>query len=329
VERYQPLLFQPDRSLVGCSLTSILEEMRATLFPELEGQEIEVRIAAEGPLAYVEREFMGPGRHLVVFHPVLNNPQTPIEVLRFIAKHELTHLVCPPRMLAGRIATHYPEFWVREAAVGPERHAVWAWVYRNFRRCARHTRLGYNVSRKWVALRESPRTPYTPSLPFNGERCWESICPEDGAQLQLPPDWPTRPLPFVMQVDELDLHWVHDRLDVPKAGALHATQREAERSVLGGLECAREAPGGGCRCGTIIVVDTSAANIWAGDSGSALGHYRSYPDLVKRASILGFSARHDPLIVIIEANAGRAVLWSGAPMGRNQHRMNIGMCVHG
>lgn len=88
--RYQPLLFQPVPSRTAQPLTDIMEEMRAAFFPELQGHQVEVRIAAEGPLAYIAQDFMGPDRHLVVFHPVLNHPQTPIEVLRFIAKHELT-----------------------------------------------------------------------------------------------------------------------------------------------------------------------------------------------------------------------------------------------
>lgn len=194
--RYQPLLFQPVPSLLGYSLTTMVEEIRAAHFPQLVGDQIEVRIAAEGPLAYVKSAFMGPGRHLVVFHPILNHPQTPLDVMRFISKHELTHLVIPPRLVGSIFESHPPEFWVAEAEMGPERFAVWAWIHQNLRKCARNTRRGYSVSRKWQSLREAPRTPYTPSLPFNGER-WDRICPGDGAQLQLPPDWPARPLPLL------------------------------------------------------------------------------------------------------------------------------------
>ncbi|GAB4325226.1 MAG: hypothetical protein Kow0010_07650 [Dehalococcoidia bacterium] len=193
--RYQPLLFQPVPSLLGYSLTVMLEEVRAAHFPELADDQFEVRFCAERPLAYVMRHFMGPGKHLVAFHAVLNHPQTPKEVLRFIGKHELLHLVVPPRLVDGTYESHPPEFWKHEAAIGPERWAVWAWIHTNFRKCVRHTSAGYAVSRTWRAIRETPRTPYTPSLPFNGER-WERICPGEGAQLRLPPDWPARPLPF-------------------------------------------------------------------------------------------------------------------------------------
>ena len=193
--RYQPLLFQPVPSLLGFSLTEVVEEMRAAYFPELEAEQVEVRFRAEGSLAYIARGFMGRDRHLVVFHPVLNHPQTPVEVLRLVAKHELTHIVRPPRMVGRSYEPHPPEFWEHEAAIGPERYAVWTWIHKNLNRCARDTADGYRVSRKWQEYREAARTPYTPTLPFNGER-WDRVCPGTGAQLHLPPDWAARPLPF-------------------------------------------------------------------------------------------------------------------------------------
>jgi hypothetical protein len=188
--RLQPLLFQPFESLVPYSLSDVLEEMRAAHFPGID-QPVEVRIAAEGPLAYIQAGFMGRGRHLVVFHPVLNHLQTPIEVIRFIAKHELTHITRPPRGVGADYEVHPPEFWEHEAAIGPERYAVWAWVHKNLNRCARNTAGRYRVGGKWRLLCDTPRTPYTPSLPFNGER-WDRVCPGAGAQLRLPPDWTPR-----------------------------------------------------------------------------------------------------------------------------------------
>jgi hypothetical protein len=193
MDRYQPLLFQPVPSLLRYSLSELVEEVRATHFPELQDL-VEVRFAAELRLAYMAWDFMGRGRHLVVFHPALNHPDTPVEVLRFIAKHELLHIVTPPRMIGPAVATHPPEFWEREFLIGPERYAVWAWIRKNIAR-SRGRQEGYCVSAEWKRRRERPRTPYTPSLPFNGER-WERICPEAGAQLQLPPDWAARPLPL-------------------------------------------------------------------------------------------------------------------------------------
>jgi hypothetical protein len=193
VYRFQPLLFQPVPSLLGYSISSVVEEMRAAYFPEIEDQ-FEVRFAAEGPLAYISRGFMGSNRHLVVFHPVLNHPQTPIEVLRFVAKHELAHVARPPRAVCGEYEAHPPEFWKLEAAVAPERRAAWWWIDRNFSRCGRHGERGYSISRTWRRRQPPGRTPFSPMLPFDGER-YDRACPGEGAQLRLPADWPPLPLP--------------------------------------------------------------------------------------------------------------------------------------
>jgi len=171
----------------------MLEEVRAVHFPELDDS-MEVRFAADGPLAYIQAGFMGRGRHMVAFHPVLNHPQTPVEVMRFLCKHELTHLACPPRMHGGRYDTHPPEFWDAEEIIGPERHAVWHWLHANLKGCTRHTDIGYRVYRGWKDMRARERTPYMPQLPFNGEQ-WDRICPDEGSQMRMSPDWIARPLP--------------------------------------------------------------------------------------------------------------------------------------
>jgi hypothetical protein len=119
----QPLLFQPFERQAPFSFAEVVDETRAAWFPELEG-EVETRVAALPSLASVWFHRMGFERHVVVFHPVLNRPDMPVEVVRFIAKHELTHLRVPA-------AGHPPEFWEAELAAGPERFAVWAWLNRN------------------------------------------------------------------------------------------------------------------------------------------------------------------------------------------------------
>ena len=194
VYRYQPLLFQPVPSRPAYAFSEVMEEVRASVFPAVE-ERVEVRIVAESALASIRHNFMGRDRHLVVFHAVLNHPETPIEVVRFICKHELTHIVRPGRLIDGWYESHPPEFWEHEQAVGPESYAVWAWVRRNLHGCVRHGRSGVSVGGRWRALRDTPRVPYTPALPFDGER-WERVCPDDGAQLRLPPDGAVRPLPF-------------------------------------------------------------------------------------------------------------------------------------
>ena len=122
---------------------------------------------------------MGYDRHLIVFHPVLNHPDTPEVVVRFIARHELTHIACPPRLVSGEREAHPPEFWEHEYSVAPERYACWHWINENLRGVRRETRRGFGVTRRWRSIETRPRTPYTPHLPLDAQR-WEHSCPETG-----------------------------------------------------------------------------------------------------------------------------------------------------
>ncbi|HMO53745.1 MAG TPA: hypothetical protein PJ994_04510 [Tepidiformaceae bacterium] len=195
ISLFQPLLFQPVESETGFSFSDVLNEARAVWFPELAG-EIEVRIAAKGPLAFVTWGGMGEGRHVVVFHPVLNRPDVPIEVVRFIAKHELTHIARPPARIGGSWESHHPAFWEHEESVGPERFAVWSWIHANLGKVLFRGTDGLAVYSTWRRRISSAHLgPYTPHLPF-GEIPWQLLCPEGGAQLRLPPEWPARPLPI-------------------------------------------------------------------------------------------------------------------------------------
>ncbi len=189
----QPLLFQPVESRTGFSFQAVVDEARAVWFREID-DDIEVRITAAGPLAFICPHLMGLDRHVIAFHPVLNRPGTPIEVVRFLAKHELTHITNPPRAIGAWWSDHPPDFWEREYAVAPERFACWAWVLRELGRCIRHEQRGVGVVRTWrrrMAGREPG--PYIPHLPFD-DTPWHVLCPEGGAQLRLPPEWAWRPM---------------------------------------------------------------------------------------------------------------------------------------
>ena len=198
--RLQPLLFQPVENLAPFSFSEIVEQERAATFPDI-AQRVEVRIVAEGSLGSIRRNFMGYDRHLVVFHPVLNHPGTPEAVVRFITRHELTHITCPPRVVLGKWEAHPPEFWEHEYSVAPERYACWHWICENLRGVQRQTSKRFCVTRGWHSIDSRLRTPYTPHLPLDAQR-WEHACPEDGLlhgpQLLLPPDWAPGPLPAAM-----------------------------------------------------------------------------------------------------------------------------------
>ena len=183
----QPLLLQPFERRTPFSFAGVLDETRAAWFPGLDG-EIETRVAALSSLASVWYHRMGFQRHIVVFHPVLNRPDTPIEVVRFIAKHELVHLHLPG-------GGHSPGFWEKELEVGPERFAVWSWLHQNLYPPVRATRWGTTVLRDWRRLALRQVAPYTPHLPFD-DVPWRVLCPEGGAQLRFPPLWAVSPQPL-------------------------------------------------------------------------------------------------------------------------------------
>jgi hypothetical protein len=184
----QPLLFQPVETIAPFSFSTVLEEARAVWFPELAEAEIEVRLASVSALASVWYHRMGWERHIVVFHPVLNRPEVPIEVVRFIAKHELTHLVV-------REPGHPNAFWQRELEVGPERFAVWSWIRTNLGRGLSHNRFGVSVRRDWRTKVPACFAPYTPHLPFD-DPPWPTLCPDGGAQLRFDPTWSHGPAPL-------------------------------------------------------------------------------------------------------------------------------------
>ena len=112
----------------------------------------------------------------------------PIEVVRFIAKHELTHVLHPA-------PGHPPCFWEDELRVGPERFAVWSWLHTNFASPIRRTRWGTSVLRDWRDRTPPRLTPYTPHLAFD-DLPWRVLCPEGGAQLRFLPEWAPAPAPL-------------------------------------------------------------------------------------------------------------------------------------
>ncbi|MEO6398716.1 MAG: hypothetical protein ABIP13_09640 [Tepidiformaceae bacterium] len=183
--RRQPYLFQPVEALTPFLFSEVVEEVRSLFFPEIE-RRVEVRIAAEGPLAFTCLQFFGPNEHMVAFHPILNHPGTPLDVVRFVAKHELTHIVRPG-------PGHPMQFWEHEYAIAPERFAAWHWIRDNLGSATREGTT-YRVLKTWRRHAARSRTPYTPHLPLDHDLFGE-ICPGDG-QLMLPPHWAPPPLPM-------------------------------------------------------------------------------------------------------------------------------------
>lgn len=183
----QPLLFQPYERQTSFSFSRIVDEVRAVWFPEMD-IDVETRIDAVGGLASVWYHRMGWDRHVIFFHPVLNRPDVPEEVVRFLAKHELAHISVPLR-------GHPPQFWAKEWEVGRERYAVWNWIHRNLARAFARNPYGLWVRRDWQRRVAAQFEPYTPHLPFD-DQPFRFLCPEGGAQLRFEPTWSAAPAPF-------------------------------------------------------------------------------------------------------------------------------------
>lgn len=183
----QPLLLQPYERLTPFAFSRVVDEVRAVCSPSWKktskcGSTRWGRWRASGTTAW------GRDRHVVVFHPILNRPDVPEEIVRFVAKHELAHIAVPK-------AGHPPEFWEKEWAVGRDRFAVWAWIARNLNPAFARNRHGIWVRRDW--RRRLPRQlgPYTPHLAFD-DPPFRVLCPDGGAQLRFEPTWSAAPAPF-------------------------------------------------------------------------------------------------------------------------------------
>lgn len=103
----------------------MLQEIRQRHFPEVKVP-VGLSFILWDMLAFVNNY---EDRAEIFIHGILNHPNTPREVIRFVIKHELCHLVVHPREMDGKMTMHPPEFWELEAAVAPERRRAWCWVY--------------------------------------------------------------------------------------------------------------------------------------------------------------------------------------------------------
>lgn len=162
--RRRPHPFQPALWRTSVDVPALVEEVRALSFPRVPGP-VPVFFATHRPLACAITQ---PGElafPAVYIHQVLNHPETPVEVLRFVVKHELLHLAIPPKRTGRRVQTHPREFWDAEARIAPEALLAWRWVEENLGQCLskRWRAEGIHVTRAWTALEFAPRGPWSVS----------------------------------------------------------------------------------------------------------------------------------------------------------------------
>lgn len=69
---------------------------------------------------------------LIQISTLLNEPDTPYEVMEHIIIHELLHIEVPPREIDGKHVSHPPEFWERERALSPQAGKAMEWIFLRF-----------------------------------------------------------------------------------------------------------------------------------------------------------------------------------------------------
>jgi hypothetical protein len=114
----------PELSLLDFDPRRLLGDVRSG-FPALASRPIEVWLHRQPTLACLVDEGAAACIHL---HSVLNHPQTPPRVMAFILRHELLHLLVPPRTVNGKWQAHPPEFWEAEKELCPDRVLAWRWI---------------------------------------------------------------------------------------------------------------------------------------------------------------------------------------------------------
>lgn len=140
--RVQRARKQPSLCFVDVDLPELLTELVAGEFADID-QGVRVSFVSEGPLACIDP---GQPAHIYI-HQVLNHPDTPREVIRYVLQHELLHLRIPSH---GDNA-HPPEFREAEKRLCPDMGKAWGWMLVNLGRFTRQDPLRQRVKvlRNW------------------------------------------------------------------------------------------------------------------------------------------------------------------------------------
>ena len=115
---------QPNVHFLRFPVLELLDAIRREHFPHL-NQRTDLLFVNRGPLACIAIE---GHRSIIYVHQILNDHDTPRQVLSLVCKHELIHVEVPSVMVGKREIDHPPEFWSREKAIAPERKEAWHWI---------------------------------------------------------------------------------------------------------------------------------------------------------------------------------------------------------
>lgn len=116
---------RPELPLTTFDPSEVLEQMRIERVPEVTAP-VPCFIRDISPLACILCDDQGGGT--VLIHSLLNDPQTPLAVMKLIATHELLHLVVRPEFIEGKRVSHPPAFRELENARCPEKREAWQWI---------------------------------------------------------------------------------------------------------------------------------------------------------------------------------------------------------
>jgi hypothetical protein len=134
-------------SFLSFDIGELFLEVRNS-FPNLDDYRIDVSIQEQKPLACIH---VDRGCAHIQLHSVLNHPETPRDVLAYILKHELLHIVIPPKEIENQWKPHPPEFWESLRLIEPNSVLLTAWLHVSFEECLRNEkkRDGQMVKSNW------------------------------------------------------------------------------------------------------------------------------------------------------------------------------------
>ncbi|MDA0590351.1 MAG: DUF45 domain-containing protein [Planctomycetota bacterium] len=140
--RVQRARKQPALCFVDVDLPELLKELLAGQFADID-QSVRVSFVSEGPLACIDP---GQPAHIYI-HQVLNHPDTPREVIRYVLQHELLHLRIP----SDGDDAHPPAFRDAEKRLCPDMGKAWGWMLVNLGQFTRKdsSRQQITVGRNW------------------------------------------------------------------------------------------------------------------------------------------------------------------------------------
>ena len=121
----------PEIPFVPYSIYELVSSVKNQFFSNI-NHNVSISFFEQKTLACIEYNSTSA---IIKMHSILNHKGTPKEVILFIIKHELLHLLIPPREIKKRLVYHPPEFFEHGRSIFPEYSLIWNWLYFHFPFC--------------------------------------------------------------------------------------------------------------------------------------------------------------------------------------------------